>query len=162
MKSLVVITQGKTRYDRLAIIEMLRSRFAVLYQILKSKSKNENGDAIDIEDLEECLGALGFSPDDEDLDFLKKHLDDNSTCFIYNKKNQYNNTINTFIKRQNPQETPALQNKIIWQIRIRFNFEVVNRWIAGALRWVSQSERVSLELTTKRRYTISWHHIDGE
>ena len=55
----------------------------MLYQILKSKSKNENGDAIDIEDLEECLEALGFSADDEDVDFLKKHLDENSMDFIY-------------------------------------------------------------------------------
>ena len=56
---------------------------SVLYDILKSKSKEENGDKIDIEDLEECLSALGFSPDDEDVEFLKKHLDDNSEWRVW-------------------------------------------------------------------------------
>ncbi|KAI0215554.1 hypothetical protein LSAT2_032402 [Lamellibrachia satsuma] len=50
---------------------------ALLSDLLRSKSKEENGNTIDIEDLEECLKALGFSPDDEDVEFLKKHLDDN-------------------------------------------------------------------------------------
>ena len=67
----------------MTLTHILQFRSVVLSDILRSKSKEENGNTIDIEDLEECLKALGFSPDDEDVEFLKKHLDDNSKCWVF-------------------------------------------------------------------------------
>ena len=51
----------------------------VITDILHSKSKEGNG-VIDIEELGDCLEAFGFDPDDEDVEFLKKHFDDNGVC----------------------------------------------------------------------------------
>ena len=51
---------------------------AVLKEILRSKDRDNKG-YVNIDELGECLEAFGFSPDDEDLEFLKKHMDDNGT-----------------------------------------------------------------------------------
>ena len=44
--------------------------------MLRSKNKN-NGDIIELEELGEFLETLGFSPQQEDVEFLRTHLDDN-------------------------------------------------------------------------------------
>ena len=44
--------------------------------MLKSK-KSGNDEVIDLRELGECLKTLGFSPSHEDVEFLKKHFDDN-------------------------------------------------------------------------------------
>lgn len=44
--------------------------------MLKSRKKGSR-DNIDMDELDECLRSLGFSPQIEDVQFLRKHFDDN-------------------------------------------------------------------------------------
>lgn len=48
----------------------------VIKDILRSKTLETNG-VLDVDELGDCLEAFGFNADDEDVDFLKKHLDEN-------------------------------------------------------------------------------------
>ncbi|CAD5124968.1 DgyrCDS13212 [Dimorphilus gyrociliatus] len=48
----------------------------VIEDILKSKDIDGSGD-VDLDELEECLSAVGFQASFEDLKFLTKHLDKN-------------------------------------------------------------------------------------
>ena len=50
--------------------------FAVLKDILRSKDRDQKG-YVNIDELGDCLEAFGFSPDDDDLQFLQVHMDDN-------------------------------------------------------------------------------------
>ena len=50
--------------------------WTVLKEILRSKDRDNKG-YVNIEELGDCLEAFGFNPDYEDLEFLKKHMDDN-------------------------------------------------------------------------------------
>jgi hypothetical protein len=49
--------------------------FPVLRGILNSKCKDGSG-VLDLAELGDCLEAVGFEPDDEDIRFLQKHFDD--------------------------------------------------------------------------------------
>ncbi len=48
----------------------------MIKHILDSKTAEHDG-VIMLEELGECLEALGLEADDEDIDFLKEHFDDN-------------------------------------------------------------------------------------
>ena len=49
--------------------------FAVIRDILQSNDTDSKG-YLTIDELADSLQALGFTPDDEDVEFLVKHMDD--------------------------------------------------------------------------------------
>lgn len=61
----------------------------MLKDILQSKDRDDKG-YVDIDELGDCLEAFGFSPDDDDLQFLKKHMDDNGKQHVFHSKQSVN------------------------------------------------------------------------
>ena len=55
---------------------------AVLRRHFKSKDVDKNG-YLDIDEFEECLKIMGIKdPPEEDLVYLKKHLDTDGMCMV--------------------------------------------------------------------------------
>ena len=48
---------------------------------MKSKDNGDKG-YVTIDELADCLQALGFMPDDEDVEFLVKHMDDDGMIML--------------------------------------------------------------------------------
>ena len=60
----------------------------MIKDILHSKTIETDG-IINLDELGECLEAFGFDADDDDIDFLQKHLDDNGKAAIFLNYNHY-------------------------------------------------------------------------
>ena len=60
---------------------VLLSVFSVIKGILDSKTAETQG-ILNIDELGDCLDAFGFTFDDDDVDFLKKHFDDNGKYLL--------------------------------------------------------------------------------